>query len=101
MKNASTKYPSRKGPNGPSNRNQQKYIPQYEVKQNETSRRLETNQVPKSPLQCWGCGEPHYYKNFPHRARLEIVTNIQEASTVGDMERNIPRIKATLEDHQA
>lgn len=27
------------------------------------------DQQPKQPLQCWGCGESHYYKNFPHRAR--------------------------------
>ena len=21
---------------------------------------------PKDPLQCWGCGEDHFLRNFPH-----------------------------------
>lgn len=48
-----------------------------------------------------GCGELHYYKKFPHRTRVGQVENIQEASTVGDLARNIPRISATLEYNQA
>ena len=27
-----------------------------------------TDQPPKAPLQCWGYGDAHYYKNCPHKA---------------------------------
>lgn len=74
--------------NGPSRNNQQKLRPRNEVKHNEASSKLEPNQILKPPLQFWGCGEPHHYKKFPHYVRVELVTNIQEDSTVGDMERN-------------
>lgn len=61
------------------------------------------NQSPfnhKNPLCSVGVvGEPHYYKNCPQRARLESTVNIQEASTVGEVARGIPRINAILEDH--
>lgn len=59
VKNVGTRYPGRKGPNGSDNMNQQIYRPQNEVKQSEASSKLESGQVPKPPLQCWGCGEPH------------------------------------------
>ena len=29
----------------------------------------------KPPLQCWGCGEAHYYRNCPQWGRSEAVTN--------------------------
>ena len=64
----------------------------------EASSKPEQGQVTKPPLQCWGCGEAQYYKNFPQRGRSEIVANLQEDSKVGDMARNIPCISATLED---
>lgn len=51
-------------------------------------------------LQCWGCGEPHYYNYFPYRARPEQVSNVQETSTVGEVARSMPRINVVLEDRQ-
>jgi len=59
------------------------------------------DQQSKSPLQCWGCGETHYYKNCPHQARTKRLSNMQEASIVGEVARSIPRINTTLDDHQA
>lgn len=55
----------------------------------------------KGVLKCWGSGEPHLPRDYPHNARL--VQNIQamhKTSTVNDMAMNIPRISATLEDRQ-
>ena len=60
-----------------------------------------TNQPPKPPLQCWGCGEYHYYKNCPHKAQTEQLSNMQVVSMVGDIARSTPKISATLDDHQA
>ena len=36
-----------------------------EEKSMEASSKLEQGQTTKPPLQCWGCGEAHYYKNCP------------------------------------
>lgn len=101
MKITGTRYPGRKEPNGSANRNQQRYRPHNEIKQNETSSKLETSQIPKPPLQCWGCGEHHYYKNFPHRGRSQPVANVKEPYPASDLVQNIPQIKASLEDFQA
>eukprot|EP00253_Pinus_taeda_P010510 PITA_10510 len=60
-----------------------------------------THQPPKQPLQCWGCGESHYYKNFLRKARTEQFLNMQEASIVGDIARSMPRINVALDNHQA
>jgi len=60
-----------------------------------------TEQLAKPPLQCWGCREAHYYKNCPQKAQIEKLSNMQEASTIGDITRIILRINATFNDHQA
>ena len=43
---------------------------------------------------------PHYFKDFPVRKTNFNVHSIQEAVTVGDMERSMPRICARLENRQ-
>eukprot|EP00253_Pinus_taeda_P006409 PITA_06409 len=55
----------------------------------------------RPPVQCWGCGGPHYVKNFPQRKGVDQISQIQEASTVGEVARSMPRINAALEDRQA
>eukprot|EP00253_Pinus_taeda_P018941 PITA_18941 len=55
----------------------------------------------RPPVQCWGCGGPHYVKNCPQRKGVDQISQIHEASTVGDVARSIPRINAALEDRQA
>eukprot|EP00253_Pinus_taeda_P013110 PITA_13110 len=55
----------------------------------------------RPPVQCWGCGGPHYVKNCPQRKGVDQISQIHEASTVGDVARSIPRINAALEDWQA
>lgn len=76
---------------------QQKPRPQNESKSVEQSTRLEGNESQKPPLQCWGCGGPHYTKNCPYHGRFEQVTNIQEASAVGEVAKSIPKLNAALE----
>eukprot|EP00253_Pinus_taeda_P015011 PITA_15011 len=55
----------------------------------------------RPPVQCWGCGGPHYAKNFPQRKGVDQISQIQEASTVGEVARSMPRINAALDDRQA
>eukprot|EP00253_Pinus_taeda_P020635 PITA_20635 len=55
----------------------------------------------KPPVQCWGFGGPHYVKNCPQRKGVDQISQIQEASTVGEVARSMPRINAALEDRQA
>eukprot|EP00253_Pinus_taeda_P003721 PITA_03721 len=55
----------------------------------------------RPPVQCWGCGGPHYVKNCPQRKGVDEISQIHEASTVGDVARSVPRINAALEDRQA
>lgn len=62
---------------------------------------MDQGQNQKPPLRFWGCGEAHYYRNRPQWGRSEAIANLQEASTMGDVARNIPRINASLEDCQA
>lgn len=52
-------------------------------------------------MQCWGCGGPHYVKNYPQRKATEQVSQVYEASTVGDVGQSLPKINAALEDRQA
>jgi hypothetical protein len=61
-----------------------------------------TGETKKGPLQCWGCGEPHLLRDFPHRNHdIKRVYNIQEATTINNVARSIPRIYATVENPQA
>jgi hypothetical protein len=63
--------------------------------------------VPRKPLKCWECGEPHLRKNCPHliSANITVVHNLQEASKVGDVGRSLHQINETIDgrqdDHQS
>eukprot|EP00253_Pinus_taeda_P019416 PITA_19416 len=61
----------------------------------------ESEGVTRPPVKCWGCGGPHYVKNCPQGKGTDQISQIHEASTVGDVARSIPRINAALEDRQA
>eukprot|EP00253_Pinus_taeda_P021805 PITA_21805 len=52
-------------------------------------------------VQCWGCGGPHYVKNCPQCKGVDQISQIQEASTVGEVAHSMPRINAALDDRQA
>eukprot|EP00253_Pinus_taeda_P012585 PITA_12585 len=71
-----------------------------EPKASEPQIRLDNEGTARPPLQCWGCGGPHYIKNCPQRKGTEQLSQIQEASTVGEVGRSVPRINAALEDRQ-
>eukprot|EP00253_Pinus_taeda_P005349 PITA_05349 len=72
-----------------------------EPKASEQQIRLDSEGTTRPPLQCWGCGGPHYIKNCPQRKGTEQLSQIHEASTVGEVGRSVPRINAALEDRQA
>eukprot|EP00253_Pinus_taeda_P009062 PITA_09062 len=72
-----------------------------ESKGSEPQARLDNEGTTRSPVQCWGCGGPYYIKNCPQRKGTEQLSQIHEASTVGEIGRSIPNINAALEDRQA
>eukprot|EP00253_Pinus_taeda_P001689 PITA_01689 len=90
---------------GINNRSATKTTPKFraanEPKASEQQVRLDNEGTTRPPLQCWGCGGPHYIKNCPQRKGAEQLSQIHEASTVGEVGRSVPRINAALEDRQA
>lgn len=90
---------------GINNRFATKTTPKFrsanESKVSEQQIRLDTEGTARPPVQCWGCGGPHYIKNCPQRKGTEQLSQIHEASTVGEVGRSVPRINAALEDRQA
>ena len=54
----------------------------------------------KPLVHCWGCRGPHYVKNCPQRKGKEQLSQIHEASTIGEAGRSVPRINAALDDRQ-
>eukprot|EP00253_Pinus_taeda_P015939 PITA_15939 len=72
-----------------------------ESKVSEQQPKWDNDGTARPPVQCWGCGGPHYIKNCPQRKGTEQLSQIHEASTVGEVGRSIPRINAALEDRQA
>ena len=57
-------------------------------------------------LKCWGCGEEHLLRDYPHRQQnSQIIYNVQEATTVNDVARSMLQIYAAVDnkqvDHQA
>lgn len=83
------------------NKNQPRFRIPGESKTNEQSGKIEVEIAARPLVRCWGCGGPHYVKNCPYRKVTVQVTELQEASTVGEVARSIPKINATLEHHQA
>eukprot|EP00253_Pinus_taeda_P002210 PITA_02210 len=75
--------------------------PGSENRVSEQPARPEGEGMTRPPVQCWGCGGPHYVKNCPQRKGTDQISQIHEASTVGDVARSVPRINAALEDCQA
>eukprot|EP00253_Pinus_taeda_P016739 PITA_16739 len=77
-----------KGPNnGNFQKNSLKTRPTSESRTNEPPGKLDSEVTARPPVQCWGCGRPHYIKNCPQQKGTEQISQIQEASTVGDMGR--------------
>ena len=56
-------------------------------------------QQDRRPLKCWKFEGPHLCKYFPlENESARPAYNIQEAETVGQVARSVPRIYAALED---
>eukprot|EP00253_Pinus_taeda_P006115 PITA_06115 len=72
-----------------------------ESRMSEPPAKMDTEGSSRPPVQCWGCGGPHYVKNCPQRKGTDQISQIHEASTVGDVGRSMPRINAALDDRRA
>eukprot|EP00253_Pinus_taeda_P013421 PITA_13421 len=74
---------------GINNKSATKTTPKFrtanEPKASEQQIRLDNEGTTRPPLQCWGCGGPHYIKNCPQRKGTEQLSQIHEASTVGEV----------------
>ena len=56
----------------------------------------------KEPLQCWKCGGPHMRRNYPlGDGNVRPAYNIQEAETVDQVAREVPRIYVAMEERHA
>jgi hypothetical protein len=87
----------RKGFNPPFNRNEPNRNHQDQYARGDFKKEDSLGKRGRPPIQCWGCKEDHLYKDFLHRKdRVNIVHNIQEATTV----KYMGRIYATLDDRQ-
>jgi hypothetical protein len=54
------------------------------------------------PIQCWGCKGDHMFRYCPHRGeKVRSVHNVQQAKTVANMDRNVPRIYVALDNKKA
>jgi hypothetical protein len=52
-------------------------------------------------LKCWGCEEEHLLRDCPLRKQKNRrVYNIEEATTVNDVDRSMPQIYASLNNRQ-
>ena len=53
-------------------------------------------------VKCWKYGSEHYLKKCPNINNKGVkMYNVQEATMVEDVARNIPRIYASLDNQQA
>jgi hypothetical protein len=53
----------------------------------------------KQPIQCWGCCRNHMHRYFPQRGDKERTRHsVQQAATMEDTCRNVPRIYAMLDN---
>ena len=57
------------------------------------------NNEQKEPIKCWECQGPHYAKYCPKwKGNFSNIHTIQEEKIVGDVENEMPRINASLEN---
>ena len=56
----------------------------------------------RKTLQCWGCGEDHFFRNYMHQNDIaKEVPNVQESESLVQVARKTPRICVALEDFQS
>lgn len=73
------------------NRSQPRFEFPNESKTNEKLERTKVEIVARPPILLWRCGGAHYVKKYPHQKGTDHVAQIQEASTVGEVVRSIPK----------
>jgi hypothetical protein len=55
----------------------------------------------QKPMQCWGYKGDQKYRYFPHKSdKVRVVHNVQQAETMEDMGRSVPRIYAASANKQ-
>eukprot|EP00253_Pinus_taeda_P004982 PITA_04982 len=90
---------------GPNNinipRTASKFKTANESRINEQHEKLDNEGAARPQVQCWCCGGPHYVKNCAQRKGTEQLSQIHEASTIGEVRRSVPRINVALDDRQA
>jgi hypothetical protein len=80
----------------------QKNFPSHNGNKPFVSAPRKSENTKREPLKCWGCGEEHLLRDFPHRQQdKRRVYNIQEATTFNDVARSMPQIYASLDNRQA
>eukprot|EP00253_Pinus_taeda_P003695 PITA_03695 len=90
-----------KGPNNRiTARTMSKFRTANESKVSKQLARMDSEGAARPLVQCRGCGGPHYIKNCPQWKGTEQLSQIHEASTVGEVGCSVPRINAALEDRQ-
>jgi hypothetical protein len=61
-----------------------------------------TDNTKREALKCWGCGEEHMLRDYPHRKQNNRrVYKFQEATTLYDVARSMPQIYAAFDNKQA
>jgi hypothetical protein len=56
----------------------------------------------QTPIQCWGCKGDHKYRYCPLKSdKVRDLHNVQQAKTMEDMGRSVPRIYETLDNKQS
>jgi hypothetical protein len=86
----------KKGANPPFFRNNTQGQPSFKE-----LRTIETGgqRLRQPPIQCWGCKGEHMFRYCPNKGeKVKTVHSVQQAKTVEDMGRNVPRIYAALDN---
>ena len=71
-------------------------------KDRDMSNNFVRNTEQREPVKCWECQGPHYAKYcLNQKGKINNIHTIQEEETVGDVENEMHRINAALENRQA
>jgi hypothetical protein len=61
-----------------------------------------TDNPKKEPLKCWGFGEEHLLRDCSHgQQNNRRIYNVQEATTINNVARSMPKIYAAMDNKQA
>jgi hypothetical protein len=91
----------RNGFKPPFNRKYPNKNQQDQYAKNKSKREDSLGKRGRTPIKCWVCKENNMYKDYTNEEeKMNTMNKIQEATTIEDMGRSIPKIYAALEDPQ-